>query len=198
MLMKVCMRKYLNLHFGHQFCEGTPTANNQLIWGVVLMCGYRPHINRLWFLCTALGVVRGTQRIANCMRWFLLSDWCVVPGVTSSSVGARVGARGRTAMWAFPHSFHWNCLFHPKITWDDAQNMSQFFLISLLYYLQLRHYFDIKYDLDFWKDKWILDHTPPQFNCVISSYSDAQRYSMIYCGWNTTASKAAPAKNALK
>jgi hypothetical protein len=38
----------------------------------------------------------------------------------------------------------------------------------------------------------------PQLNCVISSYSDAQRYSMIYYGKNATASKAAPAKNALK
>jgi hypothetical protein len=42
----------------------------------------------LWFLCTALGVVRGTQRIPNCTRWFLLSDWRVAsvlgPGVTGA------------------------------------------------------------------------------------------------------------------
>jgi hypothetical protein len=40
----------------------------------------------LWVLRTALGVVRGTQRIPNCTQWFLLSDWRVAsvlgPGVT--------------------------------------------------------------------------------------------------------------------
>jgi hypothetical protein len=35
----------------------------------------------LWFLCTALGVVRGTQRIPNCKRCFLLSDWCNFGGI---------------------------------------------------------------------------------------------------------------------
>jgi hypothetical protein len=34
--------------------------------------------------------------------------------------------------------------------------------------------------------------------CVSLSYSDAQHYSMIYYGKNATASKSAPAKNALK
>jgi hypothetical protein len=31
----------------------------------------------LWFLRTALRVVRGTQRIPNCTRWLLLSNWRV-------------------------------------------------------------------------------------------------------------------------
>jgi hypothetical protein len=44
----------------------------------------------------------------------LSSGWCVVPGVSSSSVGAHVGTRGRTAMWAFPTS-----------DWKKVQSLSE-------------------------------------------------------------------------
>jgi hypothetical protein len=42
----------------------------------------------LWFLRTTLGVVRGTQRIPNCTRWFLLSDWRVASVLGLDVTGA--------------------------------------------------------------------------------------------------------------
>jgi hypothetical protein len=72
--------------------------------------------------------------------------------------------------------------------------MSQPFHIFLLYYLKLRNYFDIKYDLDFVRANGFTSICLPIELCVILSYSDAQHYGMIYCGTNATASKSAQQK----
>jgi hypothetical protein len=63
------------------------------------MGGYLPHIVNSYFVD-----LHCTWRCWRNTTDSQLSDRCVVPGVTSCSVGASVGARGRTAMWAFPTS----------------------------------------------------------------------------------------------
>jgi hypothetical protein len=48
------------------------------LWGRYRCADTSPTLTDcLWFLRTALGVVRGTQWIPNCTRWFLLSNWRV-------------------------------------------------------------------------------------------------------------------------
>jgi hypothetical protein len=42
----------------------------------------------LWFLCTALGVVRGTQQFPNYTRWMLLSHWRVTSVLGLGVTGA--------------------------------------------------------------------------------------------------------------
>jgi hypothetical protein len=92
----------------------------------------------LWFLRTALRVVRGTQRIPICMRWFLLSDSRVASVLGPDVTGACdvVSVTRPSPCARLPHYFlhRYNLLFCFCLCVSLSVQFVWMFLLSCMVY----------------------------------------------------------------